>query len=122
MIAVRNKWPSEEVDETFEEKSSRYRATFNNKGIKCFKIKTLGLIDGLGANYQDEEIKRRGNSLVYNGVYINEEIKIRVLENHGNLQRVYVRYEGDNPEKDLRDLFERLAFSGLVLKTFKKVD
>ena len=100
------------------------RERYENPGLRCFKISALQLVENhLGErfsfdSYNDFEIKDHGRGVVWRGEYL-EGIKIKIFQWDRALKNVYVKYEGNNPEKDLKEIREVLGEAGLEKKVTK---
>lgn len=99
----------------------KVRESYRNRGLKCFKVSFLDFLENLGVGFEDRGYEN-GKKLVTFGYYYGEDIKIRILHSGKILHSVYVKYQGLNPEKDLkqlRDYFEEVGLKRVTFKTAK---
>ncbi len=121
MIAIRYDESQIDRSEELGLKEVVVRETYENPGLRCFKISAIQLVENhFGErfgfdSYNDVEKKSNGKGIVWNGEYL-EGIKVRVFQWNGALKNVYIRYVGCDPDADLKEIREVLGEAGLKKK------
>lgn len=96
----------------------KVRESYANQGLKCFRASFWDFLENLGPEFQDKG-SELGKQMVTFGYYGGEDIRIKMLHSGKILHGVYIRYEGDDPDGDLKELREYMEEMGLKRTNIK---
>ena len=80
----------------------KVKESYRNTGLRCFKVSFRDFLENMGERFEDMGPEKHGHGLVSWGYY-DDDIKLRVFHSGKVLHGVHVTYEGDNPDRDLKE-------------------
>ena len=123
MIAIRNGGHDREMGETSQ---TRVREVYENRGLRCFKVNAIQLVEEYletgfevdSDRFGDKNSKIGKNQRVWYGHFIDRDITLKIVQTERVLDRVYVQYYIQNPDNDpdVKELRKALNDAGLHIK------